>query len=488
MERCHRKEEKRPGINAAFEIPEDIYAGYCTPPKEDKNQRKVCIQKIERRWATEWREYRYVTPKYMKKFALNPPCSRPPLAPGQEADLTSLKRGEDYPEVWAKRQAKLAKQAKDAVRKFNEDSAAAAAAAEASVKPKKSMAKKPVDKPSASSSMPSRPSSSAKTSRPIPHTATGPPKYSAAPTKSSAPVHLATCQRTTCISIASGASASSSAAPNSSTGPSPLKTKTTAGRGSSPSPHKKQVAFQVPSEEDEADDEELAEIIRDRQVRAARAKGTNVPLLLDPKLILDYIDLWHKDPNTPMPDFKLTPGQSHMLTAFIQEEKWKFEKARQLKKVQYRKEKFLKNNVVSMTTDELVKIQSEIKVLSDDFNAYYADWKGAKVRFVKPTKMFTSNVVAPLQQEIPQAEASAQPTEEHASTDDDNQAAEENVSSRADGCIPAAGEIARASTSGAPEENEEVRATASVVHEKINHIPLLLLRQLQLQSFHLHQM
>ena len=77
-------------------------------------------QRIERRWAREWREDRYVTPKYMKKFALNPPCPRPPLAPGQIADPTSLKRGEDYPDEWAKRQAKLAKQAKEAVRKFNE--------------------------------------------------------------------------------------------------------------------------------------------------------------------------------------------------------------------------------------------------------------------------------------------------------------------------------------------------------------------------------
>ena len=90
----------------------------------------------------------------------------------------------------------------------------------------------------------------------------------------------------------------------------------------------------MPSDEDEADDDELAEIIRDRQVRAARAKGSEVPLLLDPKLILDYIDDWHKDPNTPLPDFKLTPGQSHMLTHFIQEEKWKFEKARQINKAQ----------------------------------------------------------------------------------------------------------------------------------------------------------
>ena len=104
--------------------------------------------------ARECREYRYVTPKYMKKFAHNPPCPRPPLAPGQIADPTSLKCGVDYPEEWAKRQAKLAKQAKDAVRKFNEDSVAAAAA-EASVKPKKAMSKKPAHKPSACSSMPS---------------------------------------------------------------------------------------------------------------------------------------------------------------------------------------------------------------------------------------------------------------------------------------------------------------------------------------------
>ena len=134
-----------------------------------------------------------MTPKNMKKFVVTPPCSRPPLAPGQEADPTSIKRGEDFPEEWAKRQAKLAKQAKDAVRKFNEDSTAAAA--EASIRPKKSMAKKPTHKPSAS----------AKPSRQIPHAAPAPPKSSAAPTKSSAPVHLATCQRTTGMSIASGA-------------------------------------------------------------------------------------------------------------------------------------------------------------------------------------------------------------------------------------------------------------------------------------------
>ena len=44
-----------------------------------------------------------MTTKYMKKFTLNPPCPRAPLVPGQKADPTSIKHGEDFPEEWAKR-------------------------------------------------------------------------------------------------------------------------------------------------------------------------------------------------------------------------------------------------------------------------------------------------------------------------------------------------------------------------------------------------
>ena len=72
-----QKGGKRPETNTAFEILEDIYDEYCTPDedthgKETKTQRKVRIRRIERRWAKEWREYRYVTPKHIKKFAVNP--------------------------------------------------------------------------------------------------------------------------------------------------------------------------------------------------------------------------------------------------------------------------------------------------------------------------------------------------------------------------------------------------------------------------------
>ena len=45
------------------------------------------------------------------------------------------------------------------------------------------------------------------------------------------------------------------------------------------------------------------------------------------------------------------------------------------------------------------------------------------------------------------------------------------MSSRADDCIPATEEIARAPTSGVPEETETLRATASVVPEENQQIP-----------------
>ena len=56
-----------------------------------------------------------------------------------------------------------------------------------------------------------------------------------------------------------------------------------------------------------------------------------------------------------------------------------------MKKAQYKKERFLKQNVLKLSPEELVTLQSEIKKLSDEFDRYYADWLGAKVRFVKIT-------------------------------------------------------------------------------------------------------
>lgn len=86
-----------------------------------------------------------------------------------------------------------------------------------------------------------------------------------------------------------------------------------------------------------------------------------MPLLLDPKKILDFIDLWHKDPNAPMPELGLNPRQSHMVTAFIAEEKWKYDQARVTKKAQYKKQRYLKDNVLSLSPEQLLALQADIK-------------------------------------------------------------------------------------------------------------------------------
>ena len=57
-----------------------------------------------------------------------------------------------------------------------------------------------------------------------------------------------------------------------------------------------------------------------------------------------------------------------------------------MKKAQYKKERFLKQNVLKLSPEELVALQSEIKKPSDEFDRYYADWLGAKVKFVKITE------------------------------------------------------------------------------------------------------
>ena len=76
----------------------------------------------------------------------------------------------------------------------------------------------------------------------------------------------------------------------------------TAGRGTRPSPSK---IVNVPSASEgseEFDDETLQAIIKNKQERVAQATGSSIPLAMDPKVLLDFIDLWYEDPNTLIDD------------------------------------------------------------------------------------------------------------------------------------------------------------------------------------------
>ena len=108
--------------------------------------------------------------------------------------------------------------------------------------------------------------------------------------RASTPVMLASCQRTEGFSkdTIAASSALASGQPSSSTPK--LKQKVTAGRGTRSSPKSKVVVPQV-DEHRLADEDELVDFIRRKQEQAAIAKESSVPMLLDLKKLLDFIDI-----------------------------------------------------------------------------------------------------------------------------------------------------------------------------------------------------
>ncbi|KAI4984013.1 hypothetical protein ZWY2020_040866 [Hordeum vulgare] len=103
---------------------------------------------------------------------------------------------------------------------------------------------------------------------------------------------------------------------------------------------------------------------------------------MDPKVLLDFINVWYEDPNTPIDDLKLPPGVSHMVATFINEAKWKEQKAKQAKIAKARKEKFLRQNLLKLTPEALVSNQAELQVLTDKCDKL-SDRKSIKRNFIK---------------------------------------------------------------------------------------------------------
>lgn len=159
----------------------------------------------------------------------------------------------------------------------------------------------------------------------------------------------------------------------------------TVGRGTRPSPSK---VVNIPSAlkgSEEYDDETHQAIIGNKQERVAQATRNTIPLTLDPKVVLNFIDLWYEDPNTPIDDLKLPPRLSHVVTSFINEAKWKDQQAKQARAAKVKKEKYLKQSILNLMPEKLVSTQAELKTLSDAYTSLHADRKGVKVRFVKAT-------------------------------------------------------------------------------------------------------
>ena len=123
-------------------------------------------------------------------------------------------------------------------------------------------------------------------------------------------------------------------------------------------------------------------MIRNKQERVAQASGSSIPLAMDPKVLLDYINIWYEDPNTPLDDLKLPPGISHMVATFINEAKWKEQQAKQAKVAKLKKEKFLKQNLLNLTRDAQVSTQAELRTATGKYSKL-SDRESLKSSFIK---------------------------------------------------------------------------------------------------------
>ncbi|KAI5007456.1 hypothetical protein ZWY2020_051015 [Hordeum vulgare] len=183
---------------------------------------------------------------------------------------------------------------------------------------------------------------------------------------------------------------------------------------------------------------------------------------MDPKVLLDYINIWYEDPNTPLDDLKLPPSISHMVATFINEAKWKEQQAKQAKVAKLKKEKFLKQNLLNLTPDALVSTEAELKNLTDKYSKT-SDRKSLKSNFVKlATKVvdeYNKKAAPPAPTSQPLIE---EPADESPHDEETPQAEEIHQESRAD--APAIEEIimeAPAYESAAADETDPDPAASS---------------------------
>ncbi|KAI4968423.1 hypothetical protein ZWY2020_054923 [Hordeum vulgare] len=360
---------------------------------------------------------------------------------------------DDYPDEKEKHLAKLKKQAEAAERKFNESSAAASGVANSSAAetsgsekpqmqsvPSKPRAPKPQEKSAqASVTKPSAPkplvpiSSASKSSAP-------PPKPEERPVQK----HV---MKPTTASSSSSLRAPTSSETKSSTPP--VKNLATAERAPLPRPSKIITVPSASEGSDEYDDETLQAIIRNKQERVAQASGSAIPLSMDPKVLLDYINIWYEDPNTPIDDFKLPPGISHMVATFINEAKWKEQQARQAKKLtdKYAKlsdRKSLKRNFIKLATSVV-----------DDYN-----------KRTTPQAPTPHPLVEEPADESPQEEETPQAEEVHQESRVDEPAIEEIITKTPTDEIAAADETAPDPAASSQQADDSVLAGSSIPAEE----------------------
>ena len=137
-------------------------------------------------------------------------------------------------------------------------------------------------------------------------------------------------------------------------------------------------AFNSDEDEDEFEDlagfvateEQRIEYVRAPARRKAEATGSEVPLLLDPKKILEYIDIWAVKPDTPLDDLDIPKDIKFYVQQFLINEIHHRDLKKQLDKQLKKVHRDFKNKpITDVTPGEFINYQSDVQRLTAKFEA-----------------------------------------------------------------------------------------------------------------------
>jgi len=137
-------------------------------------------------------------------------------------------------------------------------------------------------------------------------------------------------------------------------------------------------SFNSDEEEDEFEDlagfvateEQKIEYIRAAARRKAEATGSEIPLLLDPKKIQEFVEIWAEKPDTPLDDLDIPKDIKFYVQQFLINEihhrDLKTQLSKQLAKVH---RVFRKKPVTDVTPEEFAAYQAEVQRLTAEYDA-----------------------------------------------------------------------------------------------------------------------
>src|ERR1041384_2062634 len=137
-------------------------------------------------------------------------------------------------------------------------------------------------------------------------------------------------------------------------------------------------AFNSDEEEDEfeelasfvATEEQKIEYVRAAARRKAEASGSEVPLLLDPKKILEYIEIWAVKPDTQLDDLDIPKDIKLYVQQFLINEIHHRDLKKQLAKLLNKVHRdFKKKTINDVTPEEFIAYQADVQRLTAEFKA-----------------------------------------------------------------------------------------------------------------------